>query len=69
MRAGTVQVRCESIEDGVTHVDVSYTLTALTDKGAEGLASFEGKAFADLIDNWKRSIDQHLPALLSAAIR
>ena len=69
LRAGTVEVRCESIDDATTNVDVTYTMTALTDKGKKSLKSFAGKPFEDMIDSWKQSIDQQLTALLSAPIR
>ncbi len=69
LRTGTVEVRCKSVDDETTEVDVTYTLTALTDKGRVSLKSFEGEAFSDMIGSWQRFIEQHLPFLLSAQIR
>jgi len=69
LRTGTVEVRCESIDDDTTNVDVSYNLTALTDKREGGLKSSEGEAFADMIDSWKQSIEQRLNILLRAENR
>ena len=69
LRAGTVEVRCEYVGEETTDVEVSYKLTALTDKGEDSLKSFEGAAFADMINGWKRSVDQHLDVLLASDIR
>ena len=69
LRAGTVEVRCEYVGEETTDVEVSYKMTALTDKGVDSLKSFEGAAFADMINGWKRSVDQHLDVLLTSDIR
>ena len=50
---------------GTTESGMVFT----TGSGEESLKAFEGQAFEDMIDSWKQSIDQHLPALLSAEIR
>lgn len=69
LRTGTVEVRCEAISQDMSGVEITYKLTALTRKGEASLDGFVGEAFAEMIDGWKLSIDQHLRALLNAAIR
>lgn len=69
LRTGTVDVRCHPVDANTTDVDVSYVLTALSEKGLASLSAFEGAAFAQMIEAWKQSIDKHLPALRTARIR
>lgn len=69
LRTGTVEIKCQARSGTATEVTVSYTLTALTPKGEESLASFEGAAFAEMIEEWKRLVGSRLPALIEANIR
>ena len=69
LRTGTVEIKCKAQSETATEVTVSYTLTALTPRGEESLVSFEGAAFAEMIEEWKRLIDFRLPALIKANIR
>lgn len=69
LRSGMVEVRCSPVNEATTDVDVSYTLTALSELGKDSLRAFEGAAFVEMIEGWKQSVDQHLPALLNAYIR
>ncbi len=69
LRSGTVEVQCLAVSDASTDVTVTYTLTALTSKGSESLAAFEGPAFVAMIEEWKQAIDGKLPGLLAAQIR
>ncbi len=69
LRTGTVEVQCTAVDEATTDVAVTYTLTALTSKGSESLASFEGPAFVAMIEEWKQAIDKHLVQLLLAHIR
>jgi hypothetical protein len=69
LRTGTVEVRCKTVSQNMSDVEVTYKLTALTLKGEQSLDSFVGEAFAEMIDGWKQSIDQRLHVLLDAAIR
>ncbi len=69
LRSGTVEVQCRAVDATSTDVVVTYTLTALTSKGSESLASFEGPAFVEMIEEWKQAIEARLPSLLSASIR
>lgn len=67
-RTGFVEVCCTALEPGRTQVAVRYTLTALSEEGAQALSAFEGEAFARMIDGWAREIHARLPQLLSARI-
>lgn len=69
LRTGTVEVQCTAVDDSHTDVAVTYTLTALTSKGSESLASFEGPAFVAMIEEWKQAIDTQLVSLLLSHIR
>lgn len=69
LRSGWVEVKCSAVNEQLTDVQVSYTLTGLNAAGDESLESFEGAAFAAMIDGWQLAIDQLLPSLLAATIR
>ncbi len=69
LRAGFVEVRCTAVNDQTTLVDVSYTLTALTEAGERSLQAFEGAEFTAMIEDWRKAVQKHLPKLLSAEIR
>ena len=68
-RTGTVDVRCEQVDEQCTEVAVTYAMTALSDAGAQALDGFEGAAYADMIESWKQAIEARLPALRMADIR
>jgi hypothetical protein len=68
-RTGFVEVRCRALGAERTEVEVAYTLTALSEGGAQVLQAFEGARFAEMIDGWGREIAARLPALLAARIR
>lgn len=69
LRAGFVEVRCTAVDAHHTDVQVTYTLTALTDQGDASLAAFQGDAYVAMIEDWKTAIDARLPDLLVATIR
>lgn len=69
LRTGTVEVRCKAVDQGMTDVEVTYKLTALTPNGEESLDGFFGEAYANMIESWKQSIDSRLPLLLNTVIR
>lgn len=68
-RTGFVEVHCRALEAGRTEVEVAYTLTALSEAGAQALQAFEGERFAQMIDGWSREIAARLDLLLRAEIR
>ena len=68
-RSGFVEVRCRSAGAQATDVEVGYALTALTPAGAAELEAFQGPAFVDMIEGWRRAIEARLPQLLAADIR
>lgn len=68
LRTGTVEVRCEAVDQDTSDVEVTYKMTALTRKGEESLESFVGESFARMIDGWKQSIDRRLHVLLDVVI-
>ena len=68
-RCGYVEVQCKPAGERATLVTVTYTLTALTEFGADALAAYEGSAFVAMIEDWKSRIDARLPQLLEADIR
>jgi hypothetical protein len=66
---GLVEVRCVPLDSGGTRIDVSYAMTALTPAGEASLDAYGGKAFADMIEEWRAAIEQRLPLLLATRIR
>lgn len=68
-RSGFVEVRCTPAGEAATVVEVTYSLTALTEAGASALEAFGGDAYVAMIEGWKASIDARLPALLATDIR
>jgi hypothetical protein len=66
LRAGFVEVRCTSLGAERTRVEVSYTLTALTEAGKASLRAFEPAAFEAMIEGWRESIVARLPQLALA---
>lgn len=54
--AGTVEVVARSDGAGMTEVDVTYELTALTEQGNGQLASFDSDAFDRMLGDWERMI-------------
>jgi hypothetical protein len=68
-RTGFVEVRCRALDAQRTEVEVAYTLTALSEAGAEVLQGFEGPRFVAMIEGWRREIAARLPALLAAELR
>lgn len=68
-RTGTVEVACHALGEARTAVDVRYTLTALSEEGAQALQAFEGERFAAMIDDWAAAIAARLERLLKASIR
>ncbi len=67
-RTGCVEIACTARSANETVVDVSYTLTALTDRGRKDLEQFAPASFAQMIEGWKALIDARLPALLAAEL-
>lgn len=55
-RAGTVEVYARDDGNGATVVEVTYELTALTDKGQQQLADFDSDAYARMLAEWERMI-------------
>jgi hypothetical protein len=68
LRTGPVEISCEALAPEATAVDVSYTLTALSEPGRQSLAAYAPDRFAAMIDGWKTSIDARLPELMTAAL-
>ena len=68
LRMGLVGIECVATGGG-TDVTVSYDMTALSERGEQSLAAYEGDAYARMIDGWALSIAQRLPELLAARIR
>ena len=54
--AGTVEVVARSDGAGMTEVDVTYELTALTEEGKGQLATFDSDAFDRMLGDWERMI-------------
>ena len=68
-RMGVVNMACRALDALRTEVSVSYTLTALSERGLEDLAAYEGERFAAMIDGWAKQIATRRELLLSASIR
>lgn len=57
-RAGTVEVSARAGDSGGTRVEVTYQLTALNERGNEVLAEFDEDAYADMMVEWQRLIQE-----------
>jgi hypothetical protein len=57
-RAGTVEVTARPDGAGGTEVEVRYELTALTDDGDRKLADFDAEAYAGMLAEWERMINE-----------
>jgi hypothetical protein len=68
-RIGTVEVVCAAIDAHRSQVDITYKLTALNADGEAVLATFDGRPFVEMIDDWAAAITRNLPSLLSGSIR
>jgi hypothetical protein len=68
-RTGFVEVQCRAQDARHTQVSVTYTLTALSERGAQALAAFEGERFDAMIGGWADEIAARKDELLAARIR
>ena len=55
-RLGTVVVRCHGVADDHTQVEVTYSLTALSERGNGVLESFTERAYAKMMADWRDRI-------------
>lgn len=55
-RAGTVRVRCTALSAGVTQVQVTYDLTALTSAGNTILEALTPVAYQGMLQEWRTFI-------------
>jgi len=63
-RSAIVDVQCTGSADGAsTSVQVSYTVTALAPQGVPALAPYQGLAFVEMIEGWRKAIEAKLPEL------
>lgn len=58
-KVGLVRVRCSSIRAEQTAVEVTYRYTALSAEGERFIASFDEKAYAEFIAEWKTLLSQY----------
>ena len=59
-RIGRVLVQCNALDPARTRVNVSYAITALTEKGNEMIRSLDQRAFEDFINSWEKAIAKAL---------
>lgn len=59
-RSTLVEVICRHDGEHACQVEVSYTLTGLTDAGNAAIDAFVGEAYAGMIEEWRASILDHL---------
>ncbi|MDJ0930144.1 hypothetical protein [Breoghania sp.] len=52
-RFGFVDVDCRETEEDRTQVRIRYTLTALSEEGANYLRALTGETFKAMIEDWK----------------
>jgi len=55
-----VAVRCEPGNDDTTRVTVSYTMTALSDRGQNSVAAFTDDHYEEWMAQWTRAINHYL---------
>ena len=55
-RAGTVEVFVRSDGQGGTEAEVSYELTALSEKGNQDLAEFDDQQYSLMMEEWEEAI-------------
>lgn len=61
-RLGLVRVRCHSVGEARTRVDVRYEMTALTAEGNEAVRTFGEKPFDSVMRAWSESIERLIAA-------
>lgn len=59
-RSTIVEVVCIASGDHQCHVDVSYALTGLSEKGNAVIAGFTGDAYVKMIEDWREKILDYL---------
>ena len=59
-RIGRVLVQCNALDMARTRVNVSYAITALTEKGNEMVRGLDQRAFEAFIDSWSEAIKRSL---------
>ncbi|WP_018152211.1 SRPBCC family protein [Leeia oryzae] len=55
-RSVMVEVRCEAVAENTTAVQVSYTLTGLSEAGNQSIRTFVGDAYVAMIEEWRTLI-------------
>jgi len=55
-----IDIQCTSIGDAHTQVQISYTITALSNKGRAGLKSFSKVHYVHWIMTWEKAINHYL---------
>jgi hypothetical protein len=55
-----IDVQCSPIDGGQTEVQVTYTITPLSEKGVHGLKSFTKAHYEHWIKAWEKAINHYL---------
>jgi len=55
-----IDIRCRPIDDARTQVQVTYTVTALSEEGVAGLKSFTKEHYNQWILTWEKAIEHYL---------
>ena len=59
-RLGVIFIQVTDAEGGGSHVDVTYSFTALSERGVRHIAHFTEEYYRTMMDNWQKAIDYFL---------
>jgi hypothetical protein len=59
-KVSVIEVKCESIDTNHTKARVTYTVTALSEKGTQYLDSFSEDYYHELMTHWEEAINHFL---------
>ena len=60
LRINQIVIKCESDRSDHTNAHVSYTITALSEKGNQLIESFSEEHYREWIMNWEKAINHYL---------
>jgi hypothetical protein len=60
LKVNHIVIKCESDRSGHTKAHVSYTITALSEKGNQLIESFSKEHYREWIMNWEKAINHYL---------
>jgi len=60
LRVSHIDIQCQAAPDGTTDATVTYTATALNERGNEFTARFTETYYQTMMANWERAINYYL---------